>query len=137
MKTYKLYPIRVAEIYVKGEVETLRRYLVKNAEHFTDQYGILRAKLYKGNPENVHHVRIEFPICEIDDQALGKLKKLTEEMEAEGLLADFVTPIKPEMVYAGDFPYEDVGTKIWKLHGQQRKAYEAKVIRLEKLRDDE
>jgi hypothetical protein len=132
VKTYKLYPVRIAELVAEGNnKEKLIEYLNKNAEKFQKDYGILRTRVVPGNPQDALHVRIEFPICEIDERAQNHLTILTQDLEKEGFTANFVSPIKTAMVGAEDFPYEKIGNEIWKLHGQQKKAYR-RFITLEK-----
>jgi len=135
MMTHELYPVRFAEMEVKGDANKLVAYLEKNAEHLQTEYGVLRARICK-EERDTHNVRVEFPVCEIDSKAYDKLIAMRKEIEAEGLRADFISTIKSDMVGAESFPYEDVGDKIWKLHGQQKKAYDARIFRFEKLENE-
>ena len=133
--TYELCPVRFAEMIVKGDSNQLTEYLNKNTEHLQTEYGVLRARICK-EEQDTHNVRVEFPICEIDNRATEKFRKIIEEMKAKGLKCNEVTLIKSDMVGTEDFPYAETGNKIWKLHGQQKKAYETRIFRLEKLENE-
>jgi len=128
LKVYKQYPVRRVEIIVRGDKQKLVEYLEKNGpEHtrrFEKELGIVRAAICPGNPEDAYHVRVEFPICEIDRKATEKLGVLTGEIKAMGLTANETTDIESVMVVVEDYPYKEIGHRIWKLHGQEKKAYE-------------
>ncbi len=120
--THKQYPVRFAEMVVKGDKDKLVDYLSKNEKHFQTEYGILRTRLCGDNP-TIHHVRVEFPICEVDGRATKKFFEIIKEMEKEGLKCNEVTDIESDMADADSFPYRKIGNEIWKRFGREG-AYE-------------